>query len=75
MPDGNDGGKVSADFDDFAPGNPHHEVEPMRANVGDGAEFASQFGFEPPVPVGGEEKPILEKTSVDDARLADGAVR
>jgi hypothetical protein len=69
---GNDRREVGAKFGDFLAGDPLNEIEPVRADVGDGAEFATEFGFEAPVPVGGIGEPVLQKAAVDEADLADG---
>src|SRR5204863_9116480 len=50
------------------------EVEPVRADVADGPEFAALLGLEPPVPVGREQQPVLEVTAVDVPDLAYAAV-
>jgi hypothetical protein len=73
MSNRNDGGEVGAKFGNLLAGDPLDEVEPMGADVGDGAEFAAEFGFEAPVPVGGIGEPVLQKTAVDQAGFADGA--
>src|SRR5262245_59810186 len=70
---GNDGGEVGAEFGDFFAGDPLDQVKPMSADVGNGAEYAAEFGFETPVPIGGICEPVLQKAAVDEADFADGA--
>jgi len=71
--DGNDGSEISAEFGDFLSGNPLNKIEPVGADVGDGAKFAAEFGFKAPVPIGGIGKPVLQEAAVDEADFADGA--
>ena len=47
----------------------------MRADVGDGAQIASQLLFEAPVPIRGMQEPVLQKAPLSNARLADGSLR
>src|SRR5262249_31422756 len=60
-----------ADFGDFAAGGPGDEIEPVRADVGNGAEFPAEPRVEAPVPVVGAKQPVLKKAAVDEARFAD----
>jgi len=69
---GQNGVKISTEIGDLGIGKEHGKVEPMRANVGDGAKFATELRFESPVPVGGEEQPVLKKTAVNEFDLTDG---
>src|ERR1700693_5421449 len=73
LPNRNRGRKIAADFNNFAPTEPHREIEPVRPNVGDRAEVASQFRFQPPVPVCRIKEPVLQKISMHQARLPDRA--
>ena len=52
-----------------------HQIEPVGADVGDGPQLAALVRLEPPVPVRGEEEPVLEVAAVDVPDLADAAVR
>ena len=65
--------QVGADLDDALAADELDEVEPVRADVGDGTEVALAGGVEPPVPVGVEQQPVLQVVAADQPRLADRA--
>src|SRR3981189_187811 len=73
--DGDDGGKIRANFRDAFAGDEHGEVHPVRADVRDGPEIAAEIGFETPIPVRGEKEPVLVKFSVDEPGTPDRAGR
>ena len=70
---GKDGGEVGAKFGDFAVGQPSDQIEPMRADVGNRAEFTAEFCFEAPIPVRRKQQPVLQETAVNKFDLADDA--
>ena len=72
-PDGEHGREIGAYLGDFASGQPGDSVEHVGADIGDGAQLASQLRFQAPVPVGGIKKPILQEAAMHEARLADCA--
>ena len=52
VPDRMDGVEIGEHRGDAAAGDPAGQVEPVRADVGDGPERAAELGIEAPVPVG-----------------------
>ena len=56
---------------DALAGDERHQVEPVRADVADGAQRAAALGLEPPVPVALEEQPVLEVAAGDEADVAE----
>src|SRR5579862_4640465 len=71
--DRNHGGEIGAEFRDFFPGDPLNQIQPVRANVGDGAQLPAQLGLQTPVPVGGIREPVLQEAAMDEADFANGA--
>ena len=67
--------QVGHHLDDVQAGDEARQVEPVRADVADGAERAATLGLEPPVPVGLEQQPVLEVAAGDQADVAEPAVR
>ena len=54
-----DGLKIRAHLADFQPGDELDAIAPVRTDIRDGARLAAELGHEPPVPIGGEVKPVL----------------
>ncbi len=75
LPDGNGGGQIGAHFSHFSSRDPHHQVHPVRANIGNRAQLATEFGLQPPVPIGRVQQPVLQKTSVYQAWKSNRAAR
>ena len=67
-------GQVGHDRLDAPAGQERRQVEPVGADVADGAEGAAALRLEPPVPVGVEQQPVLEVVAGDQADVADPAV-
>src|ERR1700719_3111585 len=65
--------QIGAQLDHLAAGDPCNHVQPVRADVGNGAELAAEFRIEPPVPVSRVKQPILQKAAMNEFGLADGA--
>ena len=63
--------QVRHDRHDRLPGDERREIQPVRADVADGAEGPAALGLEAPVPVGLEEEPILEVAAGHQADVAD----
>ncbi len=63
--------QVGEHLDDVLPADELHEVEPVRADVGNGAQGTLPAGIEAPVPVGVEEQPVLEVLAGDQSGLTD----
>ena len=65
--------QVGEHLDHLAAADEAGEVEPVRADVGNGAQATLTRGVEAPVPVGVEEQPVLVVAAGDEARLTDRA--
>ena len=63
--------QVGEHLDDALAADELHEVEPVRADVGDGPQGALPAGVEAPVPVSVEEQPVLQVLAADQAGLTD----
>src|SRR5687767_6941788 len=61
-----EGFEIGIHFFDTQTSDKSKQVQPVRADVADGAQCASEIWFEPPVPIGGEEQPILEIRTLHD---------
>ena len=59
------------DLDDTMTGHEGHEVQPVRPDVADGTQGAASIGSKPPVPVTGEEQPVLEIAAGHQPDLTD----
>lgn len=70
---GIDGLEVGLHGGDGKAGDELDEVEPVGADVGDGAQFAAFAAENAPVVVGGVEEPVLHVTAGDGVNLAEGA--
>jgi hypothetical protein len=57
--------QVGEDGGDALAGDEAGQIEPVGADVGDGAEHAALAGVEPPVPVGRLQQPVLDVDAVD----------
>jgi hypothetical protein len=68
-----DGEEIGEDLGDAASRDPAGQIEPVRADVGNGAQRAAQFGIEPPVPVGRLVQPVLDVGAVAVSDRADVA--
>ena len=62
---GVDGLEVGHDGFDRAAGDERHEIEPVRADVGDGAQFAAFRPQHTPVEVGRVQQPVLDVAAMD----------
>ena len=65
--------QIRAKLFHFLAGDPLNQIQPVRADVGDRAQFAAKFGFQPPVPVGRIREPVLQESAVDQLHLPDRA--
>ena len=70
---GVDGLEVGLHGGDGEAGDELDEVEPVGADVGDGAQFAAFAAEDAPVVVGGVEEPVLHVTAGDGVDAAEGA--
>ena len=70
---GVDGLEVGLDGGDGEAGYELDEVEPVGADVGDGAQFAALAAEDAPVVVGGIEEPVLHVAAGDGVDAAEGA--
>src|SRR5271154_1809004 len=73
MARGQNSRQVRAKLRNLAVGEPSNQIEPMRADVRDGAQLTAEFCFQAPVPVGGKQQPVLKKAPVNELYLPDGA--
>lgn len=67
------GFKVGANGFDFEAGDGVGEIEPMRADVGNRAEFAAFFGEDAPIVIVTEEKPVLDVAPDNGENIAEVA--
>ncbi len=67
------GSQICHHFGDFQPGDEHHHVHPVRADIRHAAQRAALFGQQPPVPIGGQQQPVLQVRAVDGMDLAQFA--
>jgi hypothetical protein len=65
LADGQHGREVREHLDDPPAGDELRRVEPVRADVADGAKLSCALGLEPPVPVGRQGKPVLQEAAVN----------
>ena len=70
-----EGREVGHHRHDPVAGHERHQVEPVRADVADGAERAAAIRLQPPVPVTGEEEPVLEVAAGHQPDLAERSGR
>ena len=73
LADRDDGDQISAKLRYLAAGNPGNQIQPMGADVGDGAELPTEFGVEAPIPISGVKQPVLQEAAMHKPGLADGA--
>ena len=73
MADGHEGMQVGEHLGDAETGHEANEIQPVRADVGDGAQPPGRCGVDPPVPVGVEQEPVLEVATADETRRAEVA--
>ena len=66
-----DGEEVGEHLGDATAGDPAGQVEPVRADVGDGAQRPAELRIETPVPVGRLVQPVLDVRPVRVPDLAE----
>ena len=69
LADGMEGFEVSIDFFDVQTGDEGQQVKPVGADVAHRAQSPAQVWFEAPVPVGGEEHPVLLIRTLQDEHV------
>src|SRR5215207_11559199 len=61
--------EIRVDFLHLQTGDKGKQVEPVRTDIAYSAQRTTQIRFQAPVPIGGQEKPILEVRALQDEKI------
>ena len=62
--------KIGANSFDALAGDKGQQIQPVRTNVGDGTHHATQIRLQPPVPIAGQQEPVLQIRTLHDVDIA-----